>query len=772
MKYKGLLDPFKHFHTTLESNSKWFKNLFLLLLLIVLVQDSHGQQTWGRWKRQLPPLEWNPWRNAIERFDKYVFSKKMDTYGEYVKGYSIPMYLEDTFWDVNMAEYPQWLLRRINCFLGVPYAEPPVGRYRFQRPLPPRWVGTHEATYYRPACPQRLQNILPDIPSFEKMNISEDCLYMNIFVPNRTTTPDVYDRNIYPVMVFIHSGNFSTGTSQAQPGHVLATWDVVVVNFNYRLGAFGFLTTEDEHAPGNFGMWDQVQALEFVKRNILSFRGDPTRVTLMGDGAGGVSVGLHLISPISYKNAYYSQVIMMSGNDLSMYGNSKPFYRPREYAMKLAKMVGCKDEDSYAVLKCLRNSEVVTWEMVVEAQHSVEPNDGVLGAVWAPIQDGLFHQVPTQAFLPETPDDLRREGQFHRVPCIIGINAHDGAEIANRTAGGLQGGISINQFRDFLDELVLKWKIIDVYRDRARDAIEFQYTHWADPSNTSARGMQYLDMVTDLNYGIGMDRIVKQQSDFSNTFMYVFNWKSWNDWLPWYLGVSHSAAIQYVLGYPFMNETILNETYMIPRQYYDYDDRNISDFMMYMWTSFAIYGDPTPNITRNVTWEPFNQYNFTYLEIRWYAHLWFRYRQTQYGFWNEYFPRMARQDYYYPTATPTPAAYQYVIATGCIGSLFILLLGAVAIVLYLMWTQHRAVENNKYRYKSYNEIQSASRQHIQARGLSESDLSGDERSAGPSMAALGAKSLFSTSSSNISRMTAAQYSEQCKRTAPTSHTVV
>ena len=271
------------------------------------------------------------------------------------------------------------------------------------------------------------------------------------------------DDNIYPVVFFIHSGNFSSGfgtvkcltiqisrvqnntsiffhlsqgTSQAQPGHVMATWNVVFVSFNYRLGALGvnaffiilsslfsqhhsinnltniltthptlchhsslplhhtrklltlhytllshqitnhittlfyhhttphstpphlkshcytshpttphhyttahpttplhhttsphptshsitphispntqphftshhitgFLTTEDEHAPGNFGMWDQVQALEFVKRNILSFRGDPTRVTLMGDEAGSVSVGLHLLSPISYKN--------------------------------------------------------------------------------------------------------------------------------------------------------------------------------------------------------------------------------------------------------------------------------------------------------------------------------------------------------------------------------------------------------------------------------------------------------------------------------------
>ncbi|ESN96594.1 hypothetical protein HELRODRAFT_68508 [Helobdella robusta] len=281
------------------------------------------------------------------------------------------MYLEDTFWDVNWGEYPQWLLRRINCFLGVPYAEPPIGRYRFQKPLPPRWVGTWDATYYRPACPQRLEILQRDIPTMENVNISENCLYMNIFVPNPNLE---YDQTIYPVIVYIHSGNFSTGTSQSQPGHVLATRDVVVVTFNYRLGALGYLTTEDEHAPGNFGMWDQIQALEFVKRNIIAFRGDPNRITLMGEGAGGVSVGLHLVSPSSYRNAYYSQAIMMSGNDLSMFGMSRPFYRPRTYAKKLAELVGCNQEGSYAMIKCLRNNASVTWQMIVQAQHQIAPN--------------------------------------------------------------------------------------------------------------------------------------------------------------------------------------------------------------------------------------------------------------------------------------------------------------------------------------------------------------------------------------------------------------
>jgi len=105
--------------------------VFALAVLMCMPSEVSGQQAWVRWKRQVPPNEWNPWRSPLERFDKYVHVG-LNFYGEFVKGFSVPMYREDTVWDPHQSEYPQWFLRRINCFLGIPYAMAPVGERRFK----------------------------------------------------------------------------------------------------------------------------------------------------------------------------------------------------------------------------------------------------------------------------------------------------------------------------------------------------------------------------------------------------------------------------------------------------------------------------------------------------------------------------------------------------------------------------------------------------------------------------------------------------------------
>ncbi|KAI0239442.1 Neuroligin-4, X-linked [Lamellibrachia satsuma] len=518
---------------------------------ILVLSTCHLVATQQRWR----PL-WDLFSNAVV----------VRTYYGDVRGFSVPWDIEDTVWDRKLYEYPPWYMRRINCFLGIPYALPPLGYLRFQRPHKPRWYGTYEANYFRPACPQRIDSLREDIPGYPKANISEDCLYMNIYAPNVTTHSD---KTLYPVMV-------------------LATREVVVVTFNYRLGALGFLSTENEYATGNWGLWDQQLALEFVKENIKAFRGDPDRITLCGEGAGASSVGIHLVSPISRGKGFYHQAVMMSGSDLSSFAYIRPAWRPREYTTRLAKLLNCPTHHSYDMVQCLRDSNKHKWQEFVETQDFILPHDGVLGAVWAPVQDSSYNtKMP---FLPETPYELRRAHEFEKVPLIIGLNTEDGAQKANDTLRGLENGMLGETFKTYVSRMIDDWLVQEDYKSRAYEAIEFQYTYWPDPENSSARTQEFINMLTDLQVGVGMDQVIKMQSLYEPTYVYQFNYKSWNDWLPRWMGVSYSAALPYVFGFPYLNETVVNETELIPRQWYDYEDRNISDWMMYLWTNFAKYG--------------------------------------------------------------------------------------------------------------------------------------------------------------------------------------
>jgi para-nitrobenzyl esterase len=214
---------------------------------------------------------------------------------------------------------------RLAVFRGIPYAAPPVGSLRWRPPEPhvPR-AGNQDATRFGPACPQLQSNAdwyrdvaekfglsrkkIPDMT-----NIQEDCLYLNVWSQNLGgTTPQ-------PVMVWIHGGGNVDGYSHEPNyhGHNLARRDVVVVSINYRLGALGFmahpaLTAEsDRRVSGNYGLLDQIAALEWVRDNIASFGGDPDRVTVFGESAGAADIGTLIASPLA--KGLFRRAIIQSG---------------------------------------------------------------------------------------------------------------------------------------------------------------------------------------------------------------------------------------------------------------------------------------------------------------------------------------------------------------------------------------------------------------------------------------------------------------------------
>ncbi|XP_014477483.1 PREDICTED: venom carboxylesterase-6-like [Dinoponera quadriceps] len=233
--------------------------------------------------------------------------------------------------------------RQYEAYEGIPYALPPVGKRRFQPPRAiPAWIGELSATEFGSKCLQ----YNPMKKDGYSTTGSDDCLYLNIYVPMKEKTAP---RTLMPVIFWIHGGCFQFGSgSDITMGHLM-DHDIIFVTFNYRLGPLGFLSTEDEVVPGNMGLKDQSMALHWVSDNIEWFGGDPQKVTLIGTSAGAASVHYHYLSPMSA--GLFQGGISMSGTAFDSWTQTE---KPLEKAKKLGELMGCPTVSSTEMIRCLR----------------------------------------------------------------------------------------------------------------------------------------------------------------------------------------------------------------------------------------------------------------------------------------------------------------------------------------------------------------------------------------------------------------------------------
>jgi para-nitrobenzyl esterase len=430
------------------------------------------------------------------------------------------------------------------AFKGIPYAAPPVGPLRWRAPQPPLpWTGVRNATDFGPRCMALPGRGLAKLDG----SVSEDCLFVNIWTGAGSSD------EMRPVMVWIHGGAFQFGAG-AEPntdGAHLAAKGVVLVSLNYRLGVFGFLAHPDldkEGAPsGNFGLQDQIAALRWIRSNIARFGGDPNNVTIFGESAGAMSVGLLMTSPVAkglFERAIGESGAFWDSGQGSIRTHAEALERGRELADRLG-------GGSLARLRAIPAEEIAaksTWTLALDP----------VTQAFSPSIDGFV--------LPEAPAQAFAKGRQAEIPLLAGWNGAEGVlfmgwSLPHRTASEFYAAAA-TKFGGAQSEAFSK-----IY-PAGNDA------HLSASAETLTGDLVIREQVWEwlqLHARTGRSRV----------FAYQFDRRS-----PYAPVPIHTAEIDFVFG------TLSPQRLATPGAEPDAGDRELSDQMMGYWINFARSGDP------------------------------------------------------------------------------------------------------------------------------------------------------------------------------------
>lgn len=460
----------------------------------------------------------------------------------------------------------------VTSFLGVPYAAPPLGNQRWRAPAEhAMWTTPLDASSKGATCMQTRGTLSGTGPQ------SEDCLFLNVWTA-KTVTNDAARR---PVMVFIHGGGFTAGTTSGTDydGASLAAKGVVVVTFNYRLGQFGFLghtalTAEDaeHHSSGNYGFQDQQAALRWVRDNAAAFGGDPANVTLFGESAGSMSVCAHMVAPASA--GLFHKAIGESGvcgflitplHDIAalpQLGSAEAQGRRFETA------VGCAGMSDLPACMRAKTAE----QVLAAAPTPVELSR--YGVRYQPNIDGyVFNEAPWVSLLA---------GRFQHVPFILGSNRDEGTAFT----------ISIT----IADAAAYEAIVRATLPDRVADVLRL-YPVSAYPSPKAA----YEAFLRDAVFVCPARALARITAPTAPTYLYHFTRANDRAGVALGLGVFHSAELPYVFG---------NFSGLFVRAA---ADEPVIEATQGYWTRFATTGNP--NGAGAPMWPAYTEMNDTHLEI-------------------------------------------------------------------------------------------------------------------------------------------------------------
>nr|CAH7768495.1 unnamed protein product [Callosobruchus chinensis] len=484
--------------------------------------------------------------------------------------------------------------RKFSGFMGIPYAEPPVGELRFQPPLPAKpWHKALDATKVHGVCPQR------DV--YRRSAVvegQEDCLYLNVY------TPKVSAKTITAVMIFFHGGGWlcGSGNSMWYGPEVLLDKDVVLVVTNYRLGALGFLTTGDEVVPGNNGLKDQNLALRWIRNNIEYFGGDPDSVTIFGESAGGASAQFHMLSPLS--RGLFQRAILQSGTAFctwALSGRNEVLTNSK----KLAGIFNCPTDCTKEMVDCLKK---------VDAKSIIEQDDKFM--LWD--YDPMIPFKPViepkldGAFLTDHPMKLITSHKYENVPIMVGLNTEDGGL---KVAGMTQQ--LIEEFDERFDELAPMSLEYDKFLDDIDTVTKnLRKFYFGKDKIDQTKVKELIDLYTDGWFMDAADTAVRLHYKHTSqpVYFYLFGYRGSASFTKIFgggdtdFGVCHADELQYLfpIGDGLFPDVKPSES-----------DKKITEIMTTLWTNFAKTGDPTPRTTSEISerWKPYTAKSENYYYI-------------------------------------------------------------------------------------------------------------------------------------------------------------
>ena len=451
----------------------------------------------------------------------------------------------------------------VRSYLGIPYAEPPVGELRWKPPQPVgAWTGVRRAESAGPACMQREhgpRSIFPD--PLEAW--SEDCLYLNVWTTARAG-------DTLPVMVWFHGGGWNTGSgmSYTADSAPLASKGVVVVTVNYRLGVFGYLahpelTAESpHHASGNYGFLDQLAALQWVQDNVSAFGGDPNRVTIFGESAGSWSVNVLTASPLGA--GLFHQAIGQSGGR----------FQPAPHLTETRHGIDSWEQAGLEFAEAVAADSLAALRALSAEQLLAPPFRG------QEIIDGWV--------LPEDVRTIFAEGRQNHVPVMIGSNGSEEGSLLHPT-----WPTTLEEFRRHVDT---------TYGDQA-EAFRAAYP------------VTDVDDIPAAMYGARRDSMfalpmrswarATAAAGRAHAYLYEFSYVPPHPWSET-LGSYHTSEIPFV----FNNLTTSRVSAIWHVKERDY---RLADLMSSYWVNFATNGDP--NGDGLPRWEPYDSTAEPYLDF-------------------------------------------------------------------------------------------------------------------------------------------------------------